>query len=99
MNMLELARRTCTTEERRDKYQIIHDILRCCSKPIKLTRLIARSNLSNTRAKYYLNLLRQKGLIVEEQTAHGRKYYRFFMITAEGRRVLKLLDELERILT
>ena len=96
--MLLSTRHVYMAGERRGKYQIIHDILRCCNQPIRLTWLLALSNLTGRRAKRYLEFLLEKGLIVEKRTSRGRKCNKTYMITAEGRRVLRLLDELERVL-
>ena len=69
--------------EKRDKIQIIQDILTAIQKKggkIKPTHLLYKANLSHQRMKKYLSELLEKGMI-EELDEKGNKFYK---ITEKG---------------
>jgi len=81
-------------QPRRGKLEIIHAILRACRKPIQLTHLLAKTNLTNSRAKHYLTHLKQKGLIEEYRAG----YLHIFTLTDKGKLALELFNKIERLL-
>jgi predicted transcriptional regulator len=63
--------------EKRDKLTIIHDILKSIADrkgKIKPTHLLYKSNLSYQRMQSYLDDLKQKQLVNEEQEKSGKMY-------------------------
>ena len=80
--------------ERRNKIDIIYDILRVTNDKggkILPTHLLYKSNLSHQRMKGYVEELKQKKLIdeVKEDTKT------FFVITDEGRKFLQQYHQLK----
>ena len=79
--------------KRRGKLEIIADILRSIQNKkgnIKPTHLLYKSNLSHAKLKEYVDILKEKGMI-EEQEVKGRK---MFIMKDQGH---KFLIEFERI--
>ena len=79
--------------KRRGKLEIIADILRSIQNKkgnIKPTHLLYKSNLSHAKLKEYVDILKEKGMI-EEQEVKGRK---MFIMKDQGH---KFLLEFERI--
>lgn len=69
--------------KKRERLQVIHDILRVIRdnrNKVKPTHLLYKSNLSHQMMKDYLNELQEKGFI--EQTKEGNN--KFFMLTDKG---------------
>ena len=63
--------------KKRDKLQIIHDILSVIkgkNGKIKPTNILYKSNLSNQMFNDYVNELMQKGFILENSTKNGKTY-------------------------
>lgn len=68
---------------RRNKLEIINDILRSIQEKggrIKPTHLMYKSNLSHQRMKEYIDELKGKGMILEEQ----KEDRHFFVLTDKG---------------
>ncbi len=68
---------------RRNKLEIINDILRSIQEKggrIKPTHLMYKSNLSHQRMKEYIDELKGKEMIVEEQ----KEDRHFFVLTDKG---------------
>lgn len=64
--------------EKRDKIQIIFDILTAIQKKggkIKPTHLLYKANLSHQRMKKYLGELLEKQMIEEIEEKDGNKFY------------------------
>jgi predicted transcriptional regulator len=79
--------------EKRDKLTIIHDILKSISDKkgrIKPTHLLYKSNLSYQRMQSYVDELKGKGLVNEEQEKSGK----MFTLTEKG---YQFLAEYNRI--
>ncbi|MEK6858120.1 MAG: winged helix-turn-helix domain-containing protein [Nanoarchaeota archaeon] len=69
---------------RRNKLEIIHDILRAVQDKggiIKPTHLLYKSNLSHQRMKEYVEELKQKNMLREEMQEDDRH---MFMLTDQG---------------
>jgi predicted transcriptional regulator len=64
-------------EKRRDRLEIIHDILKTIQdrKKVKPTHILYKSNLSHQMLTEYLTELISKGFIMEERDKKGRKTY------------------------
>jgi len=63
--------------KKRDRLQIIHDILRAIQRKngvIKPTHILYKSNLSHQMLDEYLAELLTKGLIMESSTKSGKTY-------------------------
>ncbi len=78
--------------ERRNKIEIINDILRVIYEnngKIKPTRLLYKSNLSHTKMKLYLAELTEKMLVKEEINEN-----KLYIITDEG---IKFLEDYKRV--
>lgn len=78
--------------ERRNKFEIICDILALIQKhgKIKPTHILYKGNLSYDRMKSYISELEEKGLI-EEVKEKDKSYY---IITEKG---AKLVEEAKKI--
>jgi predicted transcriptional regulator len=73
--------------KRRDRLQVIHDILRTIKDrdgKIKPTHILYKSNLSHQMMEEYLDELIGKGFIVEEKKENSKTY----SITQKGQEYL-----------
>jgi predicted transcriptional regulator len=80
-------------KEKRDRMQIVYDILQSISDKqgkIKPTHLLYKSNLSHGRLMHYIEDLIQKGLITKDFDEDTR----FYVITDKG---LQFLAEYRRM--
>lgn len=80
--------------ERRDKLDIIGDILKAIQDKggrIKPTHLLYKSNLSHEGMKRYIDELKMKLMLLEEEDKNQNK---FFVITDKG---LKFLQDYKKI--
>ena len=81
--------------ERRDKLDIVSDILKSIQDKggrIKPTHLLYKSNLSHEGMKRYIEELKVKLMIIEEEDP--KRNMRFFIITDKG---LKFLQDYKKI--
>lgn len=81
--------------ERRDRLDIISDILKAIQDKggrIKPTHLLYKSNLSHEGMKRYIEELKMKFMIIEEEDM--KKKTRHFLITEKG---LKFLQDYKKI--
>ena len=72
---------------RRDKMQIIFDILKSVQNKndrIKPTHLLYKSNLSYNKMKEYVEDLKKRGMLTEEE----EKAKRFYGLTDKGRQFI-----------
>ncbi len=63
--------------KKRDKLQIVYDILKTIQEKngkIKPTHILYKSNLSHQMMDEYLNELISKGFVIENQTKEGKTY-------------------------
>jgi predicted transcriptional regulator len=75
--------------KKRDRLEVIHDILRVIKdndNSIRPTPLLRYSNLSSQRFPDYITELQEKEFIREERDKKGRKYY---TLTDKGFQYLK----------
>lgn len=80
--------------ERRDRLDIIGDILKAIQDKggrIKPTHLLYKSNLSHEGMKRYIDELKMKLMLLEEEDKNQNK---FFVITDKG---LKFLEDYKKI--
>lgn len=73
---------------RRNKMDIIYDVLRAIQEKggtIIPTHLLYKSNLSHNRLKQYVNELKNKALVAEEE----RKGKTVFVLTEQGAKFLQ----------
>ncbi len=80
--------------ERRDRLDIIGDILKAVQDKggrIKPTHLLYKSNLSHEGMKRYIDELKMKLMLLEEEDKNQNK---FFVITDKG---LKFLQDYKKI--
>ncbi len=79
---------------RRSKQDIIFDMLRAIQQKggsIKPTHLLYKSNLSHQRMKEYIDELKQRGLVKEEQ----QKEKNMFLLTDQGYEFLQKFQQLK----
>ncbi len=79
---------------RRDKLQIIYDILKSIQNKgdrIKPTHLLYKSNLSYNKMKDYVKDLKKRGLLTEEED-RGKRFYR---LTDQGRKFIVDYDKIK----
>jgi len=88
--------------KRRDKLEVIYDILRTISinhNSIRFTPLLRHSNLSSQSFAGYINELLQKGFIREIQDKKGKKFITLtdkgFEYLSKYRLVLGFIDEFD----
>ncbi len=74
---------------RRDKFEIINDILSIARKPVGKTAILYGANLNSKRINKYLNLLLEKGFI-EKKSSSLAKYE----VTEKGKEFVKHYKEL-----
>ena len=82
------------SSKRRTKIEIIYDMLKAIQNKggsIKPTHLLYKSNLSHNKMQEYLDNLKEKGMIKEEETIRGTREY---IITDKG---LKYIVEFKQI--
>ena len=78
--------------KRRDREEIMYEILRAALEPATRTRLIYASFLSNTELRQYINLLIENRMLEVDSMPKTR-----FKVTEEGRKFLKLYEDMTRI--
>ena len=78
--------------KRRDREEIMYEILRAALEPATRTRLIYASFLSNTELRQYINLLIENRMLEVDPITKTR-----FKVTEEGRKFLKLYEDMTRI--
>lgn len=77
-------------EKRRNRIDIIAEILRLCLRGEKATHVIYKSNLNFKRFQAYVRYLLNKGFLEVIENINGSKMYR---TTEKGRQLLKLIEE------
>lgn len=75
--------------KRRDKNEIMYEILSAAVEPITRTRLIYASFLSNSELRQYIALLLEHGMLEVDPITKTK-----FKITDEGRKFLKLYEDI-----
>ena len=81
---------------RRSTDQIIADILEICLKPgVAKTNVVYRANLNFKTAMPYLDLLTRGGLL---EAVPGESTIYIYKTTAKGRKALKVLRAIEKII-
>jgi predicted transcriptional regulator len=78
---------------RRDATKVIYEILSLGVDGASKTRIIYRANLSYRLAESYIFFLVKKGLLEEGTDSHGFTRY---WITERGKRLLRLLKDVDR---
>jgi predicted transcriptional regulator len=78
--------------KRRDREEIMYEILRAALEPATRTRLIYASFLSNTELRQYITLLLENRMLEVDPITRTR-----FKVTEEGRKFLKLYEDMTRI--
>jgi predicted transcriptional regulator len=80
--------------KRRDREEIMYEILRAALEPATRTRLIYASFLSNTELRQYITFLLENGMLEVDPITKTR-----FKVTEEGRKFLRLYEDMIRITT
>lgn len=75
---------------RRNKLDIIADLLRIAKRPAKKTNLLYRGRMSTKGLEIYLSFLLEKGLLTTNSPN--------FQCTEKGRLFLELYDKLQELL-
>ncbi len=84
------------SSRRRTKIEIIYDMLRSIQNKggsIKPTHLLYKSNLSHNKLQEYVDILKQKKMIAERDTAKGNKEY---IITDKGLRYIAEFKQIKQ---
>lgn len=76
-------------KKRRDREEIMYEILSAAIEPVTRTRLIYASFLSNTELRQYIELLLENSMLEVDPINKTR-----FKVTEEGRKFLKLYSEM-----
>ena len=80
---------------RREKIQILTDILTLSLEGVKTTHLMYKANLSYSTLRKYLSIALKQGLIKKVYSSDGSVRY---FVTDKGKLLLKRLKEVEHIL-
>ena len=80
-------------KKRRDREEIMYEILTAAIEPATRTRLIYASFLSNTELRQYISLLLENGMLEVDSVGKRR-----FKITEEGRKFLTLYSDMIRMM-
>jgi predicted transcriptional regulator len=76
-------------KKRRDREEIMYEILRAAIEPATRTRLIYASFLSNTELRQYITLLLEHKMLEADPITKTR-----FKITEDGRTFLRLYEDM-----
>ena len=80
-------------KKRRDREEIMYEILTAAIEPATRTRLIYASFLSNTELRQYISLLLENRMLEVDPVSKAR-----FRITEEGRKFLSLYSDMIRMM-
>ena len=81
-------------KKRRDREEIMFEILNAAIEPATRTRLIYASFLSNTELRQYISLLLENKMLEVDTVTKAK-----FKITEEGRKFLDLYADMNRMMT
>jgi predicted transcriptional regulator len=81
-------------KKRRGREEIMYEILSAAIEPVTRTRLIYASFLSNAELRQYITMLLEHGMLEMDQITKTR-----FKVTEEGRKFLRLYENIMRITT
>lgn len=81
-------------KKRRDREEIMYEILSAAIEPATRTRLIYASFLSNTELRQYISLLVENRMLEVDPISKAR-----FKITDEGRKFMSLYADMIRMMT
>ena len=81
-------------KKRRDREEIMYEILSAAIEPVTRTRLIYASFLSNTELRQYITLLVENQMLEVDPFNNTR-----FKVTEVGRKFLSLYSEMIRMTT
>jgi predicted transcriptional regulator len=81
-------------KKRRDREEIMFEILNAAIEPATRTRLIYASFLSNTELRQYISLLLENKMLEVDPVTKAK-----FKITEEGRKFLDLYADMNRMMT
>lgn len=76
-------------KKRRDKEEIMYQILSAANEPVTRTRLVYASFLSNSELRQYIALLLEHEMLEVDQISKTK-----FKVTEEGRKFLKLYESI-----
>jgi predicted transcriptional regulator len=79
-------------KKRRDREEIIYELLSAAIEPVTRTRLIYASFLSNAELRHYIGLLLEHRMLEVDQITKTR-----FKITEEGRKFLRVYENITSI--
>jgi predicted transcriptional regulator len=80
--------------KRRDREEIMYQILKAAVEPATRTRLIYASFLSNSELRQYIRLLIENGRLELDPISRTR-----FKVTEEGRKFLRLYEDMRKMMT
>src|SRR6266508_614577 len=81
-------------KKRRDREEIMYEILSAAIEPATRTRLIYASFLSNNKLRQYITLLLEHRMLEVDPITKTR-----FKVTEEGRKFLRLYEDMTRMTT
>jgi predicted transcriptional regulator len=80
--------------KRRDREEIMYQILKAAVEPATRTRLIYASFLSNSELRQYIRLLIENGRLELDPISRTR-----FKVTEEGRKFLRLYEDMRKMMS
>jgi predicted transcriptional regulator len=81
-------------KKRRDREEIMYEVLSAAIEPATRTRLIYASFLSNSELRQYITLLLEHRMLEVDPITKTR-----FKVTEEGRKFLRLYEDMTRMTT
>jgi predicted transcriptional regulator len=81
-------------KKRRDREEIMYEILSAAIEPATRTRLIYASFLSNSELRQYITLLLEYRMLEVDSITKTK-----FKVTEEGRKFLRLYEDMTRMTT
>ena len=76
---------------KRDKVEIMSEILGLCVKPKTKTKVMYGTNLSWKMLKYYIGFMQERGLLEEQESSNK------FVTTDRGKDFVKKWEELQKL--
>ena len=85
------------TERRRDRHDIVAEILRTAMNGKIKTHIMYRAKLSYSQINEYLPMLVEKGFLENNKVTHGRQTTAVYRTTSKGLQFIENLDSINKL--
>jgi predicted transcriptional regulator len=86
-------------ERRRDRHDIVAEILKTAVNGRIKTHIMYRAKLSYSQINEYLPMLVEKGFLENSKATRGRQYSVFYRTTSKGLQFLENLESINKLWT